>query len=76
MWANFGMTLRHSLRWLEGRRAFAALIGGFCGPFAYLAGSRLGAIELVQPGPALIAFRAVWAISLAVLIRRSVVASN
>jgi hypothetical protein len=73
MWVNFGMTLRHSLRWLEGRRAFAALIGGFFGPFAYVAGSRLGAIELVQPGPALIALGVVWALSLAGLVRVSTI---
>ncbi len=61
MWANFAMTLRHSLRWLEGRWFLGWLLGAAAGPLAYVAGSRLGAIELLDAIPALSILASVWA---------------
>jgi hypothetical protein len=63
LWANFTMTLRHSLAWLEGRWLLASLIGGGAGPLAYLAGWRLGAIELPEPVPTFFILAALWAVA-------------
>jgi CDP-diglyceride synthetase len=65
LWANFAMTLRHSLAWLEGRWALACLVGAAAGPLAYLAGSRLGAIDPREPTSALITLAGLWAVALA-----------
>jgi hypothetical protein len=64
MWVNFAMTLRHSLRWLEGRWALAILFGILAGPIAYVGGARLGAIELLVPSGALAALAGLWGAAL------------
>src|SRR5690348_6620275 len=46
LWAAFATTLHHSMRWLMRRPAVAALGGAIGGPLAYLAGERLGALQL------------------------------
>lgn len=46
LWANFALTLRSSMAWLQGRYPLAALLGAISGPLAYWAGARLGAVEL------------------------------
>ncbi len=46
LWMVFAATLRSSLGWLLGRPWLAALLGGVGGPLSYLAGARLGAINL------------------------------
>lgn len=48
LWLNFGTTLTPSLRFLWRRPLAAALLGGFGGPLAYLAGHELGAITLAD----------------------------
>lgn len=50
MWVNFALTLRHSMSWLRGRYFLGAALGAISGPFAYLAGARLGAMEILT-GP-------------------------
>lgn len=64
MWANFGLTLNHSLRWLQNRLALAALLGALGAPLAYLAGVQLGAAVLTAP-PALVygAIALAWAVA-------------
>ncbi len=70
MWINFGLTLRTSLAWLEGRPGIAALAGAVSGPFSYVAGARLGAIELAQPYWVPLALLALgWGIALPLLVR-------
>lgn len=49
LWAAFATTLRHSMRWLMQRPSVAALGGAIGGPLAYLAGERLGALQLASP---------------------------
>ncbi|WP_455218700.1 DUF2878 domain-containing protein [Kaarinaea lacus] len=44
MWMLFGITINHSLRWLDQRYIFAALLGFVFAPIAYLAGQKLGAL--------------------------------
>lgn len=62
LWALFATTLNVSLDWLKGRPLVAVLFGAIGGPLAYWGGSRLGAIVLVEPVPALIALSAGWAV--------------
>jgi hypothetical protein len=46
IWMIFATTLRHSLGWLAGRYAMAALLGAVFGPISYYAGQSLGAVRL------------------------------
>jgi hypothetical protein len=62
LWAVFATTLNVSLRWLRGRPALSAVLGGVGGPAAYYAGAQLGALELVAAGMALAAIGIGWAI--------------
>jgi hypothetical protein len=47
MWANFALTLNHSMRWFQEHLIIAALMGAIAGPGAYLAGRTLGAAEFL-----------------------------
>jgi hypothetical protein len=44
LWMLFGITLNHSLRWLQQRYLVAAVMGFIFAPVAYWAGQRLGAL--------------------------------
>ena len=46
MWPLLTITLNLSLRWLKNRHLLAALFGGIGGPMAFLAGERLGAVQI------------------------------
>jgi hypothetical protein len=46
LWMIFATTLNASMAWLAGRYRLAAALGALCGPVSYVAGARLGAIEL------------------------------
>lgn len=72
LWLAFATTLNHSLRWLMIRPALAVLVGAIGGPLAYLAGARLGALDIATPHTALPLIALLWsgsllALSLAVL---------
>lgn len=67
MWVLFASTLNHSLGWLRGRYITAAVLGAVGGPLAYLAGQRLGGVELLQPAPALATLGAGWALFMPLL---------
>ncbi len=47
MWVNMAASLRYSLGWMRNRYFFGALLGMILGPAAYLAGERLGGINLI-----------------------------
>jgi len=49
LWANFSLALNESLQWLQGHLVVAGILGFLFGPVAYLAASRLEAIELATP---------------------------
>lgn len=50
LWCAFAMTLTHTLRFLHGRIALAALFGAIGGPLAYLGASRgWSAVEFAPP---------------------------
>ena len=67
LWAMFATTLNESLAWLQRSRLLAAVCGASSSPLAYWAGARLGAIELVEPLPALTAIGIAWACVLPIL---------
>lgn len=69
LWALFASTLNVSLRWLRGRTLLAVLFGLSGGPLAYLAGQALGALELMQKTPALLALAIGWGVMMPVLLR-------
>jgi hypothetical protein len=60
LWAGFAMTLNVSLRALRTRLALAAVLGAAGAPLAYLAGSRLGAVDLGHPYWAPLVIGAGW----------------
>ncbi len=69
MWALFATSLNLSMSWLKGRPRLAALFGAVGGPMAYLAGERLGGLEMPDPVLALAVQAVGWAIILPLLTR-------
>ena len=68
MWAQFATTFRFSLRGVMSRPLFAGLLGVAGGPIAFLAGERLGAVNLLPPlAHALLRLSVSWAVALLVL---------
>ncbi len=66
LWANLAMNTRCGLvfGWLDGRPWLAMALGALTGPLAYLAGARVGAVDL--PSGKLVAFGALavtWALA-------------
>lgn len=52
IWLAFGMTLNHSLTFLKGRYALAALLGAIGGPLAYWSAARgFGALHFIATMP-------------------------
>lgn len=49
LWLGFALTVNHSLGWLRQKPFLAALLAAAAAPVTYLAGERLGAVEIVQP---------------------------
>ena len=69
MWGLFATTVNVSLRWLRDRTALAVALGAIGGPLSYLAGERLGGIELVAPAGALALLAVGWAVAMPLLSR-------
>lgn len=67
MWPLLGTSLNLSMSWLKGRYVLSAVLGAVSGPVAYLAGAKLGALELSQPTSALTALALGWAVLMPVL---------
>lgn len=66
LWANFATLLDHSLSWLRGRPALAALAGALGGPAAYLGGERLGAVA-IEGGYGIVLLAAAWGAAMPLL---------
>jgi hypothetical protein len=60
LWLLFSSTLNVSLRWMRGKHLVAMLFGAIGGPVAYLAGQKLGAMDLVAQTNALIVLAVGW----------------
>lgn len=69
LWAVFATTLNVSLRALREHPGWTALLGAVGAPLAYLAGARLGAMELVATSAALVAIGLGWALLAPLLMR-------
>ncbi len=69
LWMAFAMTLNHSMSFLHGKPALAALLGGIGGPLAYLSAARgFDAVVFAKPAWHAIALLALgWAVALAAL---------
>lgn len=67
MWANFAITLRHSLAWLSGRWGLATLLGAAGGPLAYWGAASLGAVSFSAPLAAGAVLSAAWAVAVPAL---------
>ena len=53
--------------WLKNSPLLASFMGAVFGPLSYLAGQRLGAIELLNFNSAMIALAVIWAIAMPIL---------
>jgi hypothetical protein len=63
MWLNFATTINGALSWLKGKYILAALLGAVAGPLNYLAGARMGAIDLnLALVPTFLILAVVWGI--------------
>ncbi len=69
MWMLFGTTLNVSLQWLKANPLVAALTGLIAGPLSYLAGQKLGGIELVNQPAALATLAVGWALMMPLLMQ-------
>lgn len=70
LWASLGLTLHHSLSFLQTRLRLAALLGAIVAPLSYYAAAGAWqAVELAQPLAATLALLAIaWAIVLPLLL--------
>ena len=60
LWAIFSTTLNVSLRWMRGKHLTAILFGFIGGPLAYLAGQKLGAMDMVSYNNILVVLAIGW----------------
>lgn len=71
IWLSFAMTLNHSMAFLKGRYALAAVLGGIGGPLAYWSASRgFGAVHFdASASTVLIGLGIGWAVVFPLLVR-------
>jgi len=62
MWGLFTTTLNVSLKWLHKRLFYSICFGLVGGPLAYLAGSKLGALQFIDKQSGLIALAIGWGV--------------
>ena len=72
LWVAFATTLNHSLRWLMVRPLAAGIGGAVGGPLAYLAGERLGALDIATPISALPLIALLWTAAMVTLSMKGV----
>lgn len=64
LWMAFGMMLRVSLDYLQGRYWIAAILGAVSGPLSYVAGQRLDAVTFPQSfSVTVVVLAIIWAIT-------------
>jgi hypothetical protein len=69
LWMQFGMTLHYCFSWLSGRYWLSSAMGAVGGPLSFLAGARLGAVEILSPvGINLVLLGLLWGVALPVLV--------
>ncbi|WP_438970462.1 DUF2878 domain-containing protein [Methylophaga sp.] len=62
LWANFTLTLNHSLNWLKNRLSVLIPCSFLAAPLSYYAGSKLGAVSLPETVTAYTALAVSWSI--------------
>ena len=67
MWALFATTLNSSMSWLRSKLLLASVLGVIFGPLSYMAGQRLGAIDIVDTNKAAIALALAWSVAMPML---------
>lgn len=68
MWPLFATTLNLSMRWLKALNpVYVVIAGALCGPLAYYAGFRLGAVQYDDVTLSLIVISVAWALLLPLL---------
>jgi Protein of unknown function (DUF2878) len=67
LWMLFAITLNVSLRWVKERPLLAVVLGGIGGPLAYLAGAKLGALQ-VDSNLGIVAIGVGWSIAMWLLV--------
>ena len=69
LWLSFATTLGSALACLAPRPLLAVLVGGVCGPLAWLGGERLGAVRLTTPPTvSLVAQGLAWGLGLPLML--------
>ncbi len=48
LWISFALTINHSLAWLGNKKLLQMIFGLIGGPLAYIAGEKLGAINMIN----------------------------
>jgi len=69
LWMLFASTCNRSLRWLQASLPLAVGLALVAAPLSYLAGARLGALQLPRPTAGLVAQALGWAVILPLLLR-------
>ena len=75
LWLGVALTVNHSLAWLRNRPGLAAVLAAVAAPFTYLAGERLGAVQ-VPAVFGLAVVSAAWAALFALLFARAPVPTD
>lgn len=68
LWIGFATSFNVSMRWLKGRLALAALLGGVFGPMSFWGGAKLGAVAFPDPALALGVLAAGWALLMPIMV--------
>ena len=71
LWAEFAISLNVCLRWLKSKLWLAAALGAVAGPMSFLAGMRLGAVQILNPVLALAMLALGWALLMPLLLALS-----
>ena len=69
LWLLFATTLNISLRWMRSRHMLAMMFGLSGGPLAYLAGQKLGAMQLLAQTDILIVLAVFWGLMMPAMLR-------
>jgi hypothetical protein len=69
LWLLFATTLNVSLRWMRSKHLLAMIFGLLGGPLAYLAGQRLGAMQLLAQTNILIVLAVFWGLMMPAMLR-------
>lgn len=69
LWAMLATTLNMSLAWLKPKQILSILLGAISGPLAYLAGARLGAMQIHNTQASTIYLALGWGLAMWFLFR-------